>query len=122
MGNMKDALMRIINVAIEAKNIDEELSKHGYPDSPYAKFFGELAEGLYILVGEHSETFEESSTYAVMTAPFMDSERRAACLTHLYEINNQQPKPVIFDRQEMVVMHDKCGGYMCPDRGIGRDA
>lgn len=109
---MKDAIMRFIKAAMVAKHLDETLTKSGYAETPYATIYDEIAEGLYKMLGEHTEKFADSETYTVLNAPALCDERRAAMLNYVYEKNHTMPKPDTIETEEMRAMVKKNGGYL----------
>jgi len=112
MQNVKDALLHVVNVVLQARDIDRKMAEHGYTETPYGKFADELTEAIYALIGEHTETLEDSTTFKMLTAPFMDNERRAACLAYIHDTNFCQPQPDTISPEEMKKMHQKNGGYL----------
>ena len=115
MAEIKDVLLRMVSAARRAKHLDDELVKIGYSETPYADIYADISDAIYKLIGEHCETFETSITHTMLTAPFMDDERRAASLAYTYNENNSIPKPDTIEPNEMKDMHNKNGGYMSPE-------
>lgn len=112
MGSIKDALLRMVNTAMKAKKIGNFYEASGYDENPFSEIYGEIASAIYDLVGEEAEKWEKSSTYSVLTAPFIDNERRAASLAYVFEINHAQPAPETMSPEQMKELHQKNGGYM----------
>lgn len=112
MDNIKDALLRFTNAAMLAKKIDAALAEHGYGETPYAEIFGEISEGIYALLEEHTERFSDSATSSMLNAPCLNNERRAACLAYVYRQNHGQPRPNTIEPDEMREMVKENSGYM----------
>ena len=111
MSNMKDALLRMVKAARLAKTMDDFFVEKGYGETPYSEIYGEIFEAIYSLLGENTPIANESITHTMLTAPYMDDERRAACLNHVYESRNMQPKPNTIEPDEMDRMVKENGGY-----------
>ena len=111
MSEIRDALLRFTNAAMLAKKIDAALTEHGYGETPYAEIFGEISEGIYALIGEHTGKFADSVTYAMLNAPLLNNERRASCLAHAYQQIHSQPKPNTIEPDEFHDMAKK-NGYL----------
>lgn len=119
---MKDALLRVIDAALTAKELDEKMLAMGYGKTPYSEIYGKLEEALYIISGESDGMeFEGSMTQTVLTNPFLCLERRAAILEHVRISNEKmniknndpvQPCPDFIPRDEMRKMVRENGGYM----------
>ena len=80
----------MVRSARKAKQLDEELLKIGYSETPYGYICGELADAIYDLIGEKTENWEDSVTYTALTVPFYCDERRAAMLFHVYQVNQEK--------------------------------
>ena len=111
MSNMKDALLRMVKAARLAKTMDDFFVEKGYAETPYTEIYGEIFEAIYSILGENTPTANESITHTMLTAPYMDDERRAACLNHVFESRNMQPKPHTIEPDEMDRMVRENGGY-----------
>lgn len=88
MQNVKDALLREVDVCREMLKLHDAFASCGYPENPYWDNFSTAADGIYKLIGEHTETFEESITYLVLTAPYLTNKRRAEMLYAEYQKHN----------------------------------
>ena len=80
MQNVKDALFREVDVCREMLKLHDAMASCGYPENPFWDNFSTASDAIYKLIGEHTETFEESVTYLVLTAPYLTNERRAEML------------------------------------------
>ena len=112
---MKDALMRVIKAALRAKELNEKMLDMGYGKTPYADIYGELADALFIICGEHTNRIDESFTYMVLNNPLLCLERRAALLEHVRISNTvTAPKmsaPNTCEPEEFEQLVRKNGGY-----------
>lgn len=88
MQNVKDALLREVDVCREMLKLHDAFASCGYYENPYWDNFSTAADGIYKLIGEHTETFEESITYLVLTAPYLTNGRRAEMLYAEYQKHN----------------------------------
>ena len=112
---MKDALMRVIKAALRAKELDEKMLAMGYGKTPYADIYGELADALFVICGEHTDRIDESVTYTVLNNPLLCLERRAAILEHVRISNTvsapKMPAPNTCEPEEFEQLVRKNGGY-----------
>lgn len=117
MQNVKDALLRMVKAAMKAKELREHYVKMGIDDDPPFQIYGDILDGIYSLVGEHTETFEESVTNIIMNAPALTENRRAKILYGEYVKNFEcyQPAPNTISREEMRKIYAENGGYMTPE-------
>ena len=113
MNEIKDALLRMVKAARIANEMDGHLCRWG-GDNPYRELYCLMFDAIYHLIGEHTDKMEESVTHKMLTAPFLDDERRAACLAHIYEVNHVTT-PHTFEKDEMQENFRKNGGYETPE-------
>jgi len=76
----KDILGKLVSAGITAKKTDDALRAVGYTDTPYFTIYGHITDALYALFGEHTDTFDESLTYRIMTCPDMTDDQRTELL------------------------------------------
>ena len=88
MQNVKDALLREVDVCREMLKLHDAMASCGYLENPYWDTFSTSADAIYKLIGEHTETFEESITYLVLTAPYLTNQRRTEMLYAEYQKHN----------------------------------
>ena len=72
------AIEKIIIAGRTAKKADDILRKIGYTDTPYFNIYGNIADALYILLGEKTDTFDKSLTYKIMESETLTETQRAA--------------------------------------------
>lgn len=87
MENIKGALLHDVKAARNLYHLSEVSDAFGYQENPFYKNFGEIADSIYALIGEKTETFEESITYLALTTPHLTDERRASMLFSVYKKN-----------------------------------
>lgn len=115
MQNIKDALLREVEAGRNLFNLHQAMDACGFADNPFWDNYAIVADGIYDLIGEHTETFEESVTHLALTAPFLTNERRTEMLYAEYKKNfPDQPSPVSYvgDIQNT----DRPAGSYPPDR------
>ena len=118
MDGTKDAILRIVEAAMKAKELDVNLTDAGYGNTPYFFIYGKLEEALLLLAGEEETNFEDTTVYTALTTPMLQNERRAAMISYTRQNNFskdrevEQPKPNLISEDEMRKMYGQCGGYM----------
>ena len=115
MDNIKDALLQMVKGARLANELDATFAAKGFDNTPYLKLYGYFFDAIYTLLGEDSETVQKSVTHTMLTAPFMEDERRAACLAHVFDVKFDQPRPNTISPESMRKMMESNGGYMPPE-------
>jgi len=118
MDNIKDALLRMARAGKMALELDEKMADCGFGSSPFGLLYGEISDAIYHLIGEHTETFNDSVTYTVLHAPFLYDERRAEMLYGVYKKNFEtepatveQPKPNTVTVKDLEDIYNRNGGY-----------
>jgi hypothetical protein len=119
MKEVKDALLRMVRSYRMVSELLDAYVKIGLVSETLQDAQGEIAEAVYQLLGEHTETFKDSVTCAVLVAPIMSDERKATILYSEWVRNHawlndkvKQPKPNTIEPNEMLNMTRKNGGYM----------
>lgn len=113
MGEIRDALLRLIRAWTGTKKMLDAYVKVGLDDNMIYQANGQIGEAICILVGEADADWETSRTCITLTAPYLTEERRLEMLMGVYEQNHvQQPAPHLFSREEMKDCVKKNGGYM----------
>ena len=99
MQNIKAALQRDVEAARDLLKIHKVMDACGYPENPFWDNYAAVADGIYKLIGEHTDTFEESITNLILTAPYLSTERRVEMLMAEYRKNfPEQPRPIISEQ------------------------
>ena len=73
--DIESVLNDMASAGMIAKKMDDVLHKAGYDDNPYFSIYGHITDAIYKLIGESTETFEESVTYLVMNSMISDNRR-----------------------------------------------
>lgn len=114
MENIKDALLHGVKAARSLYHLNEVSDACGYQENPFYENFGEVADSIYALIGEKTETFEESITYLALTTPHLTAERRTEMLFSVYKKN-------FSDQQKQETKPDTVGNCMDTLLGIAQD-
>lgn len=119
MNEVKDALLRMVRTALFLRKMAEAYSFIGLNDNPHHEAYGDIAEAIYSLVGEHVDEFNLSTTHVALTTPYLTDERRTELLWAEYSKNHpehvDQPKPLTISREEFSRLAENNGGYMTPE-------
>lgn len=116
MDEIRDALLRMVQAAMATKRLQETYLKNGLNDNPLFQIYSDIADAICQLVGEHHETFEESTTHCALTVPALDDEHRVKVLMAEYKRNHpEQPGPYFIDPLKMRESVRQNGGYMAPE-------
>ena len=92
--SVKKALRKMLNVAVFAKQKDDNLANSGCSHTLLFDLYGGAADAIYYLIGEYTNTFEESVTYNAINQPGLLPEERLTLLTNEYEKNHtEQNRP-----------------------------
>ena len=81
----KNALTHLIRAGRDALNLENVLNQFGYKETPYFNLYGEIAEAIYCLLDENTESFEQSVAHAVMHDPLTSDEAAADELAKLLD-------------------------------------
>lgn len=81
---MKEALAKLVKAARTAKRADDALRNVGYTDTPYFDIYGDIVDGIYAMLGEKTNTLEESVTYTALSNPDMADDECADALVAKY--------------------------------------
>jgi hypothetical protein len=86
--NIKNILTHLIKAGRDSLHVEKTLREIGYADTPYYSLYGEICEAIYGLLGENTECFEESNTFAAMHDIYTPDE---ICAERLEEIFLSNP-------------------------------
>lgn len=116
MDNIRDALLRMYRAAKWALKYHMALQDAGAGDSPYWDIYGEIADAIYALIGEHELYFTHSLTYRVLHTADLDDAKAVDMLYSEYVKNfeigpEQMPEPHTISAKEINEMVMKNGGY-----------
>ena len=62
----KLVLTHLIRAGRDALHMENVLNELGYHGTPYFNLHGEISDAIYEMIGENTETFDQSETYAAM--------------------------------------------------------
>ena len=71
-----EAFGKMVDVAITARDLDNAMQSAGFDETPYTEIYGGIADAIYSLLGEKTDTFEESVTYDVLSSKKYSREIR----------------------------------------------
>lgn len=83
----KEALTRMVKAGRLALTMDKGLRSLGYDETPYFDIYGNIADAVYFLLGEETETFSASVTSLVFESPELTDARRVSLLMRELEKN-----------------------------------
>ena len=63
----KEAMVRLVRAGRKANELDESLMDLGYTSTPYSDIYGDIADAIYFMLGEKTETLDQSITYQAIT-------------------------------------------------------
>lgn len=122
MEGMKDAFLRMVRAARKIDKLGDAYLKADVDNgNVLMDAYGDIADAIYCIVGEHTEDFESSVTYTALTAPILTDERRALILLAEYNKHHPEqpvvdmPKPNLISPESMRKMMERNGGYMTPE-------
>lgn len=64
--NTKSVLTHMIRAGRDALHLEKTLTDIGYKETPYFNLYGEITDAIYVLLGEQTDTIEESKAYAAI--------------------------------------------------------
>ena len=86
--DVRKILKRLVNIAMLSLENDTILEKMHFTNTPYFELYGETAEAIYEIIGEHTMTFEESVTYEALNSGY-SKEMAVNMLMEAYEKNHK---------------------------------
>lgn len=115
MSEVRDALLRMVKAHRMIGEILKAYVKVGLDSNELFDAQGEVSEAIYKLIGEHAEEFVKSSTYIIISAPYLNDERRTELLYSIWKNNHpDQPKPNTMSQEEFMRYFKENGGYSRP--------
>ena len=85
--NEKRVLTHLVKAARDAIHMERVLKEIGYKETPYFGLYGEIADAMYCLIGEETETFTESETHNAINDTYTPDEECAERLMDIYRKN-----------------------------------
>ena len=117
MKNVEDALLRLVRSERKLRRIVWAFENAGFTeDSPISWTHGEIIDAIYELIGDESETYEESETFLILNTKSLSEEREVALLMDVYRrhVAPEMPAPNLISKDKLRNMQ-KQNGYMTPD-------
>lgn len=74
---MKEALVLLITAWRKAMHLDSTLISAGYSETPYFDIAARIADSIYLMLGEKTDTFGESVTCHVLSDLSLTDEQAA---------------------------------------------
>ena len=84
--NSKKVLLHLIRAGRDAIHLEQTLNNIGYKETPFFNIYGEIADAVYEMLGEKTDSFDESMTYAAMHDIYTSDEQ---CAERLADMVNQ---------------------------------
>lgn len=85
--DIAETLARLVRTARNAFRADDCLTSLGFGQTAFEKIYGDLADAIYYLIGERSESFETSITHLALNAAHLSDDDRVSMLLAEYEKN-----------------------------------
>ena len=83
--NEKKVLTHLIRAGRDALNMENVLNSFGYKETPYFNLYGEIADAIYLMIGEEVDPFDQSVTHTVMHDPVTSDEAAAEHLAEMLD-------------------------------------
>ena len=83
--NQKKVLTHLIRAGRDALHLEQTLNSIGYKETPYFNLYGEIADAIYCMLDEDTESFDESVTHAAIHDPLTSDELAAEELAKLLD-------------------------------------
>jgi hypothetical protein len=86
----KEAIAGLVKAWRTANHMNCESSLIGFDNTPYTEISGNISGAIYLMLGENTQTFDESFTYAALYGDAPDEE----CTNLLFaEFERRSPEP-----------------------------
>ena len=86
----KSAFRNLTKAARNAHYFSESMRTAGYPSSPFADIYGQIADAIFDLLGEETETFDDSVTCASLLSFAITDDQCAEYLHRAYRKNLEE--------------------------------
>lgn len=83
--DMKKAFTHLVKAGRDAMHIESTLENIGYRSTPYFNLYSDICDALYAMLGEDTELFEQSETYAAIHDIYTPDEIVADGLVKLWD-------------------------------------
>lgn len=116
--NVKSTFLHMVKSFRMIENMRKAYVTCGFNEDALAGVSGEMEEAIYCLTGEDlrvEQSFDQSNTHLILTAPYLSHERRTEMLMAEYRKNHpDQPKPNTMSQEEFMRYFKENGGYSRP--------
>lgn len=85
----KCVLNHLVRASRDALHMEQTLKGLGYNETPYFHLYGEITEAIYCMLGESTETFDESVTSTTINNMYLTDEH---CAQELSEYCKEKQK------------------------------
>ena len=121
MDRIREALMRLVRTCEMEEKLDCAMQQAGYTNNPHFDAWGEICDAICCLMGEKSDTLEETAVYNVLKSSETTDRKVDAMLETYLKPRSaeecQQPGPNIVSARVIQEMVNKNGGYMPVEAG-----
>ena len=83
--DIENALLRLVKACRESRKLDQALISLGYDNTPYFSILGNILDGIYYLIGDKTETLEESVAYQALNNDSLTDSECVALLLQKHE-------------------------------------
>ena len=83
--NKEKVFVHLVKAGRDAYHLEQKLNGLGYRETPYFNLYGEISEAMYHMLGEKTDSFEESITHAAVHDMLTTDEECAEHLAGLCE-------------------------------------
>lgn len=83
--NEKFVLTHLIRAGRDALHLEQTLNSIGYKETPYYNLYGEIADAIYALIGEETDSIDESETHHAIHDIGMSDETAAEYLASMLD-------------------------------------
>ena len=83
--DMESVLKDLVDAWKLANDMDNAMRDHGFDNNPYFMIGGGIADAIYKLLCEHTDTFEKSVTYWALYSGYMERDERVRLLLDAYK-------------------------------------
>ena len=80
----KKVFLHLVKAARDSLHLETTLANIGYSETPYFNLYGEIAEAIYAMLGENTDTFDESATAGILHDTCTPDEISAERLADLF--------------------------------------
>lgn len=83
--DIQRSLEHLVKAWREAQKLNKALTNLGYSNTPYFELAGHISDAIYSLLGENTDTFDESITCIILTNELLSDLECADVLYHEHQ-------------------------------------